>query len=104
MTEKINNIIPFPEGEDWFIWRDKKGVLYRFYKGRYAIIKDPDGIYRDEYIDPNLKWEDAVLEFGEIEADAHGQSKIIEKRQINSRKDYEEFLKKIKELNSKKDQ
>ena len=102
MTEKIDNVIPFPEGGDWFVWRDEKGVLHRWLKGRYAIIKNPDGTYRDEFIDPNLKWEDAILEFGEIEADVHGQSQVIEKRQINSRKDYEEFWKKLKELNSQK--
>lgn len=96
MTEKI---IQFPEGQDWFVWRDDKGELHRFYKGRYAIIRTSTG-YIVEYISPDLgKWEDAVLEFGDLEKE--GKFEIIDKCEVNSRIDYEKLLERVEELNNK---
>ncbi|KKU22537.1 MAG: hypothetical protein UX31_C0001G0055 [Candidatus Nomurabacteria bacterium GW2011_GWA1_46_11] len=100
MGEKI---IKFPEGDDWFAYRAPNGELQRLYKGRYAIIKTPDGKYHDVYISPDMgQWEDLVLETGDqILGGQTGNSEVIEKRQINSRKDYKELLKKVAELNDK---
>ncbi len=89
MTEKVTQ---FPEGENWFVWRSASGELLKLLKGRYAITKDSDGTYREEYINPDLgKWENAVLEFEDAER--------IEIREIKSRKDYEEMLVRCRELN-----
>src|SRR5690349_21658881 len=91
------NILPFPEGEDWFVWRTKNGELVRLSKGRYAIVQTAQGKYEDHYISPDMgEWEDAVLEFGDITRP--GGNRIIAKVEIKSRKDYEELLQKCERL------
>ena len=93
MTENPEKILKFPKDADkWFVWRSRNGELMRFQKGRYVIIKMPDGQHEIQYVDPELgKLEDLVLEFQDRQ--------IIEKRSINSRKDYEELLNKVEEIN-----
>lgn len=97
MTEKI---VQFPEGDDWFVWRDNKGELHRFYKGRYAIMRMPNGTYQDHYISPELgEWEDAVLGF-DVEYFEKGGF-TGEKIEVKSRKDYEALLERCRQLGIK---
>ncbi|MCC7160140.1 hypothetical protein IT399_00205 [Candidatus Nomurabacteria bacterium] len=97
MTEKI---LPFPKGNNWFVWKTYHGETIKLYKGKYAILKRPDGKYYEEYINPNIGvLEDAILEFGNLSEDEKEGVKLIEKVEINSRRDFEDLLKKIEALN-----
>lgn len=89
MSEKI---IEFPGNADWFFWRNSAGELFKLQKGRYAILRDQDGTYREEYLNPDLDmWEDVVLE--------HEGNEKIEVVEIRCRKDFEDLLVRCEELN-----
>ena len=89
MSEKV---LPFPEGNDWFAWRSANGELIRVYKGRYVLLRNKGGGREIQYINPDLgNLEDIVLEYD--------GNTIIEKRVINSGKNYGEFLDYCRRLN-----
>lgn len=82
------------------MWKTASGETVRLAKGRYAILKRPDGKYREEYINPATgKHEDAVLAFGDLSEDEKGGVDVVDKVEIRSRKDFEALLQRIEELN-----